>query len=265
VYPSEPDLPSDLSQEGSEPLAVSPTVRDKPDFNSRAILGPRHEHPEAGVRGNAGGCHDQIPSSDFFAKHGGPLVGETVRAMAVGLMSRIAHAVNKIRTNDRRAPCGRTSGQLHLGEWWVEGSYMLDQAGVPEARIRHLEMIQGIVDRLSGHGASSKNFCITVATATLGLAAALQMPKLALLAVVQVVAFAIIDAQYLSVERRYRQLFNRVRSAGLAEPTTFDLRAEPHALAGFWRAFGSWSVWCFYVPALVGVGIAYGVLEVAYG
>jgi hypothetical protein len=124
-------------------------------------------------------------------------------------------------------------------------------------------MIQGVVDRLSGHGASSKTFCITIVTATLGLASALKMPNLAALGAAQVVGFALIDAQYLSVERRYRQLFDRVRS-GAEQRSSFDLSAGPPTFSGFWKALRSWSILGFYSPALLGVAIAYAVLERAY-
>lgn len=42
-----------------------------------------------------------------------------------------------------------------------------------ELRAKHLEMIQSIITRLAGHGVTLKSYCITLATATCGLAATL--------------------------------------------------------------------------------------------
>ena len=41
----------------------------------------------------------------------------------------------------------------------------LDPGKIAELRVKHLEMVQGVVTRLAGQGATIKNYCITVTTA----------------------------------------------------------------------------------------------------
>ena len=50
---------------------------------------------------------------------------------------------------------------------------------IAELRVKHLEMMQGLVTRMAGYGASFKSFCITVVTAVLGLAFTLHRPAVA--------------------------------------------------------------------------------------
>ncbi len=70
-----------------------------------------------------------------------------------------------------------------------------------ELWVKHLEMIQGIVTRIAGYGASLKNYCLTLTTAVCGFAITLQRPLVAALALLPLVIFAVLDAQYLRVER----------------------------------------------------------------
>ena len=58
----------------------------------------------------------------------------------------------------------------------------LDPGKIAELRVKHLEMVQGVVARLAGQGATIKNYCITVTTAVCGFAISLQRPFVALLA-----------------------------------------------------------------------------------
>ena len=70
-----------------------------------------------------------------------------------------------------------------------------------ELWVKHLEMIQGIMTRIAGYGASLKNYCLTLTTAVCGFAITLQRPLVAALALLPLVIFAVLDAQYLRVER----------------------------------------------------------------
>ena len=59
---------------------------------------------------------------------------------------------------------------------------------------------------MSEEGASFKSYCITITTAICGFAVTLHRPGVALLALLAIVAFALVDAQYLRVYvRQLRQ------------------------------------------------------------
>ncbi|MGY4368754.1 Ca2+-dependent lipid-binding protein [Bradyrhizobium sp. LB1.3] len=85
---------------------------------------------------------------------------------------------------------------------------------IAELRVKQLEMIQNLVTRMAGYGASFKSYCITVCTAVLGFAFTLHRPSVAALALLPLITFALLDAQYLRVERRFRGLFDVVRQEG---------------------------------------------------
>src|SRR5580704_5887591 len=94
---------------------------------------------------------------------------------------------------------------------------------IADLRIKHLEMLQSLITRMAGYGASFKSYCITVTTAVIGFAFTLHRPAVAGLALLPVVAFGIADAQYLRVERRFRAVFNMVRAEGWDVMPSFDV------------------------------------------
>jgi hypothetical protein len=94
---------------------------------------------------------------------------------------------------------------------------------IAELRVKHLEMVQSLITRMAGYGASFKSYCITVTTAIIGFGFTLHRPIVAALALLPVIAFGAADAQYLRVERRFRALFNLVRSESWDAMPSFDI------------------------------------------
>ena len=124
---------------------------------------------------------------------------------------------------------------------------------IAELRVKHLEMIQTLITRMAGYGASFKNYCITVVTAVIGLGFTLHRPIFSALALLPLLAFAVADAQYLRVERRFRGLFDVVRREEWATMPSFEINLNKAPPASFWSAVGSWSIVGFYAPLAVGV------------
>lgn len=136
---------------------------------------------------------------------------------------------------------------------------------IAELRVKHLEMMQGLVTRMAGYGASFKSYCITVVTAVLGFAFTLHRPAVAALALLPLITFALVDAQYLRVERRFRGLFDVVRRESWDAMPTFEINLDHAPAASYWSAFRSWSIVSFYAPLAVGVLIAVIGARLAYG
>jgi hypothetical protein len=134
-----------------------------------------------------------------------------------------------------------------------------------ELRAKHLEMIQSIITRIAGHGATLKSFCITLVTAVCGLAVTLNRPNVTLLSLLPIVAFAIVDAQYLRTERRLRGLYEMERLDNWKTPPTFEIRVAKAPAESFLRALLSWSVLIFYIPLALGVGATFLLLEKYHG
>ena len=136
---------------------------------------------------------------------------------------------------------------------------------IAELRIKHLELIQAIVARLANQGATLKNYCITVTTAVCGFAVTLQHPIVALLALLPILTFAAVDTKYLSTERRFRALFDRVRQEDWAIMPSFEFDHLSVPEASIWATFLSWSILGFYAPLAIGVVVVIGILGAVYG
>jgi hypothetical protein len=125
-----------------------------------------------------------------------------------------------------------------------------------ELRVKNLEMLQTLISRMAGYGASFKSYCITVTTGVIGFGLTLRSPALALLALLPVLAFAVADAQYLRVERRFRALFDAVRKEAWDAVPAFDISLERAPPQSFISAAASWSVVWFYAPLAIVVIVA---------
>src|SRR5262245_54410411 len=125
--------------------------------------------------------------------------------------------------------CGRGCGKRRGGgransmPRLLQCDMPLDSAKIAELRVKHLEMIQAVILRMSNQAGSVKNYCITVTTAVCGFAITLQRPLVALLAILPITTFALLDAQYLRLERCFRALFERVRSEDWETIPTFEI------------------------------------------
>jgi histidine triad (HIT) family protein len=110
-----------------------------------------------------------------------------------------------------------------------------------------------------------ENYCLTLTTAVCGFAITLQRPLVALLALVPILIFAVLDAQYLRIERRFRGLFDQLREKDWSQLPTFEIGLKAAPPSGYWDAFTSWSIFIFYVPLAFAVGAVVLVAGCIYG
>jgi hypothetical protein len=127
---------------------------------------------------------------------------------------------------------------------------------IADLRVKHLEMLQSLITRMAGYGPSFKSYCITVATAVVGFAFTLHRPAVAALALLPVIAFGVADAQYLRVERRFREMFDLVRKESWDEIPSFEINLKGAQAQSFLSAATSWSIVWFYAPLAISVLIA---------
>lgn len=99
------------------------------------------------------------------------------------------------------------------------------QPDYTDVRIKHLEMIQGVIARMSANSGTIKRYAVVITAAAVSLGKFAGSAMILAVAVVVVMVFALLDARYLRLERCYRNLFNAVRS----EPpdTRPDFRLTP--------------------------------------
>lgn len=123
-------------------------------------------------------------------------------------------------------------------------------------QIAHLTMLQTVISRMGANSFTLKALSATFGSAAIAVMASVQKPSIyyAVSAVIPIVIFWLMDAQYLRYEHGYRRLFDHVRKG--EEIEAYDLNAEPFMsdLKPILRLAVSWSVGPFYIAILVGLG-----------
>ena len=72
---------------------------------------------------------------------------------------------------------------------------------------KHLEIMQGVIQRMAENSRSCKLWCITLVSAVLVLVARTGEPRHALIALAPAVLLCILDSYYLALERNFRRSY----------------------------------------------------------
>ena len=128
-----------------------------------------------------------------------------------------------------------------------------------ENKIRHLEMIQGVINRMAGNSFALKGWAVTLVAGIFVLAGKDTDKLYFLVAYIPVVVFWWLDAYYLLQERLYRSLYEKVRKTD-EKDIDFSLKATATEFDSknncFCSCLFSKTVFWFYIPlALVCTGI----------
>ena len=81
---------------------------------------------------------------------------------------------------------------------------------MPEKKIKHLEMIEAIIERMAKNCFQLKGWAMTLVALVGTLGAQGSEKKFMLLAFIPVIGFCFLDAFYLQQERKYKQLYKNV-------------------------------------------------------
>ncbi len=73
----------------------------------------------------------------------------------------------------------------------------------------HLQIMQGVIQRMASNSANCKGWSITLVSAILVVVATTGQPHYAYLALIPVALFALLDMYYLALERGFRRAYNR--------------------------------------------------------
>lgn len=121
----------------------------------------------------------------------------------------------------------------------------------------HLKIIQGVITRMAENSRACKIWCVTIVSAGLVLVARADRPDFVLISLVPAVAFLILDAYYLALERAYRGSYNLfVQKLARGELTPSDLYVvEPAGSVPktFLRSLRSFSIYPFYAALVIAV------------
>ncbi len=120
----------------------------------------------------------------------------------------------------------------------------------------HLQMIQATITRLAGQSTTIKGWAVTLTAALLGLGATTNTALVAFAAVYAIATLAALDAYYLTLERRYRDLYRA--SADVTQPVTWTMTITPPRIPDLVRATASPSIAPLYGASTL-VAIALGI------
>lgn len=124
-------------------------------------------------------------------------------------------------------------------------------------KIAHLTMLQGVITRMGANSFTLKALSASFGSAGIAIMATVDKPSpyYAVAALIPIVMFWLMDAQYLRYERGYRKLFEKVRRG--EEVDTYSLDASPFLsdIEHVVRLALSWSVSMFYIAILVAFAI----------
>ena len=120
-------------------------------------------------------------------------------------------------------------------------------------RIAHLTMLQGVITRMGANSFTLKALAATFGSAAVAVMATVETPSpyYAVVAIVPMIIFWLMDAQYLRLERAYRKLYDHIRKG--EEVEAYSLEATPFMrdTASVLRLVVSRSVSWFYVAIFV--------------
>lgn len=118
-----------------------------------------------------------------------------------------------------------------------------------ESRIRYLEAIQRIVDRLSNISFILKGWAVSLVVGLMALAATGTNHGYVAIAYIPIVVFWFLDAYFLMMERQYRGLFKD--NSDLSQPLeTFSIHREKGDAIIYAKAFFSITMLLTYVPLI---------------
>ncbi|MFV2045570.1 MAG: hypothetical protein ACC700_20340 [Anaerolineales bacterium] len=125
-----------------------------------------------------------------------------------------------------------------------------------EKKLKHLEMLQNIIDRMADNSFSRKGWSVILVSALFALAASDSNTHFVYLAYLPSMMFWILDGYFLWQERLFRKLYDRVRTASESE---IDFSMDTSSVRG---EVSSWIGTMFSRTLLIYHGTILGVVVV---
>ena len=112
-------------------------------------------------------------------------------------------------------------------------------------REKHLELIQGVINRMAGNSFHLKGWSVVLVSALFALGASDANVNFVYLAFLPALAFWVLDGYFLWQERMYRKLYDAVR-AETDEAPDFSMNAYEYK-----DEVASWPATCFSTTLLI--------------
>ena len=129
------------------------------------------------------------------------------------------------------------------------------------AVLGHLQIVQGVIQRMAENSRSCKVWCVTLVAAILVLVARTGEPSHALIALVPTVFLLLLDSYYLALERAflssYSTFVDKLHRGELGAFDVYSVAPTGMGLSLVGRCLGSVSIWLFYVLLIVTILLAW--------
>lgn len=140
-----------------------------------------------------------------------------------------------------------------------------NQKAIVDEKIAYLQIIQDTINRMSTNSAIFKGFAATIVAGT----AVIQYSEISrwvlVMSFLPVLSFAALDIYYLKLEKKYRILYNQVRTSSKKIDFSMDIKSISNKSkiynVGIWSCIKTPSILIFY-PVLVIVLAVISVLKI---
>jgi len=114
----------------------------------------------------------------------------------------------------------------------------------------HLTITQSVIQRMATNSASSKAWCVALVSAILVVVADKKQPDLALIALLPIALFFVLDGYYLALEKAfiaaYNDFIDKLHQRKIDASDLYAIAPKGSLIWSFLRALGSFSIWPFY-------------------
>ena len=128
------------------------------------------------------------------------------------------------------------------------------------AVIAHINLLQGIINRLANNSASCKTWCLTLVGALASLAGATHVLGIITFALVPVAIFGFMDTMYLAQEKAYRDVYisviGRIRNGSYALNEVYEASTSLK-FQHIRNALFSWAIFPVYLGLVAVYLVAY--------
>lgn len=125
--------------------------------------------------------------------------------------------------------------------------------GTPTVRL-HLEMLQGVIQRMAENSRSCKLWSSTALSVVLFLSVRFGVPGYALVALVPLSLFSLLDIYYLSLEQRFRSSYNdtleALKGGSYGPDNAYRIAPAKFRKCYLAKCLQSPSIWIYYGAAL---------------
>ena len=119
-------------------------------------------------------------------------------------------------------------------------------------RIKHLELIQGVVNRLAGNSFSMKGWTVAIIAGLFALSAKDANPYMVLITLMPSLCFWGLDSYYLRQERLFRALYNSSILENTSIPLfSMNIKLVEKKVASFCSVFFSRTIFWFHFPIFI--------------